>query len=268
VLRTRVLTALIMIPVLVALVYVGGLAWLAAVLLVGVLSWREMIPLLRLDTLRINQGLGYFFVVGAIGAAYAQASGRLPIDLFPPLLALFVILSLVWALFLRSEHSTLDWGMSLAGAIYLGFMISHFEALRERTDGLQWVVLAAVITWTIDAAAYFVGRAWGRHKWWPRLSPKKTWEGLIGGSVAGVVVAMAAGYYLLGLAPWWGLLLGALAALVAPLGDLSISLFKRQAGAKDSGNLIPGHGGMLDRIDSLLFVFPVVTYFALFVAGP
>lgn len=267
-LRTRVLTALILLPVILALVYLGGLPWLAAVILVGVLSWREMALLLRQNTLRINQALGYFFVVGAIGAAFVQESG-LPkeIALFPPLLALTIMLSLVWALCLRSEHPTLDWGMSLAGALYLGFTLSHFVTLRERRDGFLWVLLALTVAWTFDAAAFFAGRAWGRHKWWPRLSPKKTWEGLIGGSIAGIIVAVLMGYWLLKLPLWWGLLLGILAALATPAGDLAVSLFKRQAGVKDSGNLIPGHGGMLDRIDSLLFVFPVVTYFALFVVG-
>jgi phosphatidate cytidylyltransferase len=130
------------------------------------------------------------------------------------------------------------------------------------------VLLAFSLTWIIDAAAYFVGRAFGRHKWWPRLSPRKTWEGLIGGCVAGIIAAPLLGIWWLHLSPWRGLLLGLLAVVAAPLGDLSVSLFKRMAQAKDSGNLIPGHGGMLDRLDSLLFMFPVVTFFALFVAGP
>ena len=99
----------------------------------------------------------------------------------------------------------------------------------------------------------------------PRISPKKTWEGIAGGTVGAIVAGLVLSVWLLGI-PWWqGILLGALVAVAAPFGDLAESLFKRQANVKDSSQLIPGHGGVLDRIDSLLFVFPIVTYFAFLV---
>jgi phosphatidate cytidylyltransferase len=276
-LRTRVLSALVLLPIVLVFVYLGGIPWLAGILLVGVLGWREMTQLLQRDHFTVDQGLGLFFVVGAIGEAFVFGGGLLQVealrpllqvDLLRPLLAGLIMFSLIWALFLRSAHPTADWGMTVASALYLGLMLSYFVALRERTNGMMWVLLALVLTWAIDAAAFFVGRAWGKHKWWPRLSPKKTWEGLAGGAVAALVVAPLLGMWWVGLSPWWGLLLGALAAAVDPMGDLAISLFKRRAGAKDSGQLIPGHGGVLDRLDSLLFMFPLVTYFALIVSGP
>ncbi len=128
-------------------------------------------------------------------------------------------------------------------------------------------LLALGLTWTADVMAYFVGRALGKHKLWPRISPKKTWEGLIGGTVGVLVVGPLLGGWLLGLSWWQGLLAGALVAVADPFGDLAVSLFKRVANIKDSSNLIPGHGGVLDRLDSLLFTVPVVTFFAWVVAG-
>ena len=121
------------------------------------------------------------------------------------------------------------------------------------------MVTVALVTWITDSGAYFIGRSLGRHKLWPRVSPKKTWEGLIGGLVVGTIAAAL-------LAPWLierhdlvaGRDLGLAIGIAGPFGDLSESLFKRQVGAKDSSNLIPGHGGFFDRIDSFIFVGPVV----------
>jgi phosphatidate cytidylyltransferase len=265
--RTRILTVIVLLPVVAVFVYLGGLPWLFGILLIGILAWREMSGLLQRTNFTVDYALGYFFIIGAIVEAYLPATGLIPLDLLRPLLAALIMFSLIWALFLRSEHPTADWGMTVASALYLGFMLSHFVALRERPDGLRWIILAFAVTWAIDAAAFFAGRFFGKHTWWPRLSPKKTWEGLIGGSIAGILTALVAGHYLVGLGLWAGLLLGILAAVFAPAGDLAISLFKRTAGAKDTGQLIPGHGGVLDRLDSLLFVVPLVTYFAVVVAG-
>ncbi len=265
--RTRFLTVVILLPVVALFAYLGGRPWLFGILLVGIVAWLEMSGLLQRTNFKVDYALGYFFIIGAILEAYLQTTGLISMDLLRPLLAALIMFSLIWALFLRSEHSIADWGVTVAGALYLGFMLSHFVTLRQRPDGLQWIILAFGVTWTIDVAAFFSGRFFGRHTWWPRLSPKKTWEGLIGGSIAGVIVALVAGYYLVNLTIWQGLLLGVLAAIFAPAGDLAVSLFKRSAGAKDTGQIIPGHGGMLDRLDSLLFVVPLVTYFAVLVAG-
>jgi phosphatidate cytidylyltransferase len=191
-----------------------------------------------------------------------------PEGLVRPLLAALIIFSLIWALYNKGEHPTADWGVTVASALYLGVTISYLVALRQRSNGFNWAITAFVVTWACDAMAYFVGRALGRHKLWPRISPKKTWEGIAGGTLGAIIAGLALGVWLLGI-PWWqGILLGTLVAVAAPFGDLAESLFKRQANVKDSSQLIPGHGGVLDRIDSLLFVFPVVTYFAFLAKGP
>ena len=175
--------------------------------------------------------------------------------------------SLIYALYDRSEHPTQNWAINVASALYLGFMLSHFVTLRELPSGMQWVIFAFGMTWIGDTSAYFVGRSIGRHKLWPRISPKKTWEGLAGEIVACMIAGPLLGAWLVGINVWQGLLIGVLVAILGTFGDFAVSLIKRMAGAKDSGALIPGHGGVLDRLDSLMFTFPLITYFALLVAG-
>jgi phosphatidate cytidylyltransferase len=275
-LRTRILSAIVLLPVILLLAYVGGIPWLVVIAAAGVIAWLEMTRLLRRDSNLIYPWLGFVFIPVLIASAYApRVEAFLPFgsrvgnaDILLFLLTGLILISLTLALFDRGEHPTANWAMTVAGIIYLGLLLNAFVTLRERSDGFWWVLLACSLTWIIDAAAYFVGRAFGKHKWWPRLSPKKTWEGLIGGSIAGIIAAPLLGMWWLNLSPWLGLVLGVIAVIAAPLGDLSVSLFKRMAQAKDTGNLIPGHGGVLDRLDSLLFIVPVVTCFAFFVARP
>ncbi len=267
-LRTRVLVAMVLIPLVIGLLYLGGVPWLFGVLLAGVLTWLEMASILQREHYRADRNLGLCFVVGAIVDAHLHSIAPDQYDLLRPLLVLLILFSLTWALFNKGEHPTADWATTVAGALYLGVTISYLVTLRQRSDGFNWAITAFLVTWACDAMAYFVGRAFGRHKLWPRISPKKTWEGIAGGAGAAVAAGLVLGVWLLNI-PWWqGVLLGALVSLLAPLGDLAESLFKRQANVKDSSQLIPGHGGALDRVDSLLFVFPVVTYFALLLAGP
>jgi phosphatidate cytidylyltransferase len=267
VLRARFLSAVVLVPAIFILAYLGGLAWLALILAAGILAWREMVQLLQRAQFTLDRNLGLIFVIGAVSEAHVYGSGRWSMDLLRPLLAGLIILSLIWALYYKGEHATANWGITVASALYLGFLLGHLVSLRQMADGFHWIAYALLLAWAIDTSAYFVGSAWGKHKLWPRISPKKTWEGLAAGSLAALVAGPLLGGWLVGLHPLWGLLLGALVAAVAPFGDFAVSLFKRLAGSKDASHLIPGHGGVLDRLDSLLFIFPVVVYFARLMAG-
>ena len=142
----------------------------------------------------------------------------------------------------------------------LVFLAEHWSKRHDGGDG-AWVWLALLSTWGSDTLAYFVGRAIGQHKLWPRHSPKKTWEGLFGGIAGGIIgAAIVAAFSDLG---WTtALIIGAIIPVAGLFGDLSISMMKRHVGVKDSSNLFPGHGGFLDRIDSLLFVSVVTFYYA------
>jgi phosphatidate cytidylyltransferase len=157
------------------------------------------------------------------------------------------------------------WAWTFAGIIYVGWLLGYAVALRGITDGRAWVFLALFCTFGSDTAAYFIGRAVGKHKLAPSISPGKTWEGTIGGLLGAVGVSLL---FLLptpvSLAPqlsWWqAAILGVLVSVFGQLGDLVESLFKRNVGAKDSGTLLPGHGGILDRTDSVMFAIVVVYY--------
>jgi phosphatidate cytidylyltransferase len=267
VLRTRLLTALIGGPIVVLLLVIGGIAWLAGIAAVSTLAWLEMDRLVARQHLAPERLVGLLFILVALVEAYLVARGWLSADLLLPTLTILLIVSLSLALFNLGEHPIVDWSLTFATALYLGILLSHFILLRERSEGFWWVFVAGGLTWIYDAAAYFVGSAFGKHKLWPRISPKKSWEGLIGASVITLIAGVVGGPWLLGITWWQGLALGALIAVADPFGDFVVSLFKRQAHLKDAGRLLPGHGGLLDRLDSLMFTLPLAYYFTLIVAG-
>lgn len=259
-LRTRVLSAIVLIPIVAAVLYLGGWWFTGTILLVAGLAAYEFYGLLGEADLRGCRPLGLAMIATMILGA-AQTEWKLWLD---GLFTLLILVSLVWHMWQKSRPAPgSDWMVTVAGMLYLGWLGSRFVALRVLPDGMWWVALVLLSTWITDSGAYFVGRRWGRRKLAPRLSPKKTWEGAVGGWLVGAALTPAVAA-VMGLSPWHGLAVGILTATVAPFGDLAESMFKRQVGVKDSGTLIPGHGGMLDRIDSLLFVVPVIFYYVSF----
>jgi phosphatidate cytidylyltransferase len=137
--------------------------------------------------------------------------------------------------------------------------------LRSLNDGRGWVFVAILSTFASDASAYFTGKALGRHKLAPYVSPKKTWEGAIGGVLGAIVASVALATLFRLPILWWGaIILGILISAIGQLGDLVKSLFKRNMAIKDSGKVLPGHGGLLDRTDSLAFAGVLVYYFVIF----
>lgn len=266
-LRARVLSVLVLLPGVLLLIYLGGIPWAIGVALVGAIAWGEMSRLLQRNDFAVDRIVGLLFIVAAITEAYLRGAGVLTADLFRPLLALLVMASLIYALYDKSQQPTSNWAITVASALYIGFMLSHFVTLRERSNGLNWVIFAFTLTWVGDTAAYFIGSAVGKHRLWPRISPKKTWEGLAGEVGSCLIAGPLLGAWLVGITWWQGALIGFLVAILGTFGDFAVSLLKRMAHLKDSSRLIPGHGGILDRLDSLMFTFPLITYFALIVSG-
>ncbi len=154
----------------------------------------------------------------------------------------------------------------LFGILYLGYTLGHFLWLRDQQDGAWLVLFVLLVTWAGDAAAYYVGTTWGARPLAPRLSPKKTVEGFFGGLLVALLMAWISHVWFLSAVTTFDcLILGLLFTVLGLLGDLSESSLKRYAGMKDSGSLIPGHGGMLDRVDSLLLNAPALYYYLAFV---
>lgn len=271
--RIRLLTTVVLVPLIVALVGLGGL-WLfaivAALLTVAVL---EFCALMRQDRFHPAPAFAVallWLVLLDVQFPHWTFLGQ---RLLEPGLALVLLASLTWQLGHRRGAPTADWALAMAGPLYVGWCGAHVLRLRGLPEGAWWVLTALPAVWLADSGAYLIGRAWGRHKLAPTLSPGKTWEGYIGGVATGATLTagLAALWGLragpLGPSPLAGLGLGLLVSAIAPLGDLAVSMMKRQVGAKDTGALFPGHGGALDRVDSSLWAAVIGYYFVLWLHG-
>jgi phosphatidate cytidylyltransferase len=191
-----------------------------------------------------------------LGDAYLYHGGNLG-----PMMVLIVVAQLIYMTVMYPYYSPVDGAATLLGTLYVGLLV-YIYLLRTLEGGWTWISFMLAGTWASDTAAYFTGRLLGRHRLSPALSPGKTVEGALGG-LAGSTLAAGVYYRVDPFAPLHRLLiLGFLVGLAAVFGDLVESAFKRQAGVKDASDLIPGHGGMLDRFDSMLFTAPLVYYFA------
>jgi len=189
----------------------------------------------------------------------------------PLLMSSAVVISLIWLLWRRPRETAFaSWAWTMAGILYLGWLLSHLVALRGLDDGRNWLLFTLFATFASDTVAFFCGRAFGRHRLTPGISPSKTWEGAIAGVVAAAVISLLFALpTAIQLSPiWWQLLLLGLAVSVfGQLGDLVESLFKRNMGTKDSSYLVPGHGGFLDRTDSVIFAGVALYYLVSLLGG-
>lgn len=262
-LSTRLLSAVVLIPLVVVAVYLGDLWFVGLAAIAAVLATIEFYQLSRRLEARPSM------LVGTALAAALVLAARFPSQRVASTAFVFALAALMLARVLRQnfEGFLVDWASTLAGSAYVGGMLSYFVLLRDLREGLAWVALAGLTTWASDTAAYLAGTLWGRQPFFPRVSPRKTVEGAMAGLLVGTLVAAGIGIPFLHLSPAQAVALGLVLWLATTFGDLAESLIKRQAGVKDSGNLIPGHGGALDRIDSLLFAGVAVYYFAVWVVG-
>jgi phosphatidate cytidylyltransferase len=296
VLRTRVLTALVLGPVVLAIAWFRepwlsiGIVLIATVALweVGDLLTAAGWPVPRLGT--VIAGLILVFAVLApfhvdvMPVVSDMSDGLLGTGLVLVALALAVVGLAIAALRNAEPQAGFSaWMGSVFAVVYLGTLTPLIAAVGHLApdgglpdsplgqlgwaSGTGWLLLMFGLVWSCDSGAYFIGRAIGRRKLHPLVSPGKTVEGYVGGAVTAAVVTAVLGWLLLGLSPLLGAVLGLVTAAIAQFGDLAKSMLKRVADRKDSGSLFPGHGGMLDRIDSLLFAAPVLLAGALLFAG-
>ncbi len=269
----RVIVGVIFIPVILGASWYGKHAFLFLIEVIIGAGLIEFYNLARQKHTRTQRELGILAGLGFSLLIYAGHSNKISL-----LLAGLVVLLLLVELFRKPEPNSsplLNVATTIFGVVYVAGLLSFLVLIREmpRTSGGEyahagtWLILLFVTIWICDTAAYFVGKGFGKHKLYERVSPKKTWEGAIGGLIFAVLAALAChATFVKGLSMTNAVVIGLLAGTVGQMSDLVESLFKRDAGVKDSSVLIPGHGGMLDRFDSEMLVAPLV-YFYLLAAG-
>jgi phosphatidate cytidylyltransferase len=261
---SRLLVAVVLLPLVVGVVYLGGW-WLFALALVG-----GLIALHELYTMaREHRPLVLAGYLGLVLAFVGLQLGGLP-WMLGGLLATFVFSFVVFGLSDVRPSATTSFGVTLLGVAWVGAGLGFLLLVRDIPEHGFWAVMAVLFTvFAADTAAFFVGRSLGRHAMAPAISPKKTWEGFGGGVAAAMLVSFVILYKdrdeFLSIPEM--LLLGAAVALAAVLGDLFESAVKRDLEVKDSGRLLGGHGGMLDRLDALLWAGPAAYYVILAVGG-
>ncbi|MCP4543771.1 MAG: phosphatidate cytidylyltransferase [Chloroflexi bacterium] len=255
-LRTRALTAIVLLPIVIGCIHQGELSFFILLVVLLTLAEFEFCQLVARKGFHPALVFGIGMVWILLLDAYAPT-----LELSRPGMILIILGSLAWHLFHQQESPVPDWALTVTGGLYLGICGACLIGLRrDFPNGLWWTLTTILSIMFADSGAYFIGRAWGKHKLAPAISPGKTWEGYIGGIIVGALVtALLASLWHLGTAH--GLVLGLLVAIFAPIGDLAISMIKRYAGAKDSSKLIPGHGGVLDRVDSILWAAVIGYYY-------
>ena len=242
-LKQRVASAIVLAPIIIVPLYLGGVPFALLLALLSCLSAGEYRNLLGNAQLELH----YVFIPICIMIALTGLSHESAYLFDSLLIGALLLLSLS-----AIQKGIAVGAFGVSGAIYIGGFWGTMGLLRTGPDGREWAFLVLFVTWAADIAAFFGGRAWGRHKLAPMISPGKTWEGTVFGIAASTLVSVLWGIHM-SLAVWQCAIIGICLGIMAVTGDLVESSLKRYCNSKDSGNLIPGHGGVLDRFDSVLF---------------
>lgn len=272
----RVLTAVVGIPAAVVLIfYPGGLPFAVAVGVVAAVGALEFYSGVRRSGARPMAWAGLLASIGFVVAARMSDRPGTGLVLSGGL-ALLLALCFLTEMVRRGRSPVVNVGATVLGAVYVGWLLSHLVRLRavagefavgsvSAEAGAWLVMLAFACTWACDTSAFFIGRSYGKTKLAPSLSPRKTIEGSTAGFVGSMLMAMVFGAAVLDIPAGHALALGAIFGVLCQFGDLAESAIKREMGVKDLGAVMPGHGGVLDRFDSILFAGPAAYYYAVFV---
>jgi phosphatidate cytidylyltransferase len=266
-LATRVLVALVGIPLIVLVCLYGRIPFLIFTTGIGCISYYEFAKMAKNRRYYANRIIGQLCVLAIIANEYFRI-----LD-FKVLSVLVVLLLLVFELFRNKESAIANLGASLLGVFYVGFFSSALVNLREFYNistlvygqGGYLILSIFVSIWLCDSAAYFLGTALGNNKLMPRVSPNKSWEGALAGFIFSIATMLACKPIFADFLEWRdAIVIGLIVGTFGQLGDLIESLLKRDAHVKDSSSLIPGHGGIMDRFDSLIFSAPIIYLYLAF----
>lgn len=265
---TRVITGLILAAVVVFLIFVlPPLPLKMVIVLIGAVAIHECARMILPP--HPSTSMAFPVVVGVLYMSLLMF-GQAYFPVFVVGTPLVLMATFVFYLFRRHVIDVVlgQIATTFFTVVYAGLMLSFLGLIRDLPSGAAWLLLVLACTFGADTGAYLVGRVIGKHKLAPHVSPGKTIEGLFGGVALSIVAALVCRLLIPGdLSVRDCLWVGAAVGFIGPLGDLSESMLKRSVGVKDSGNLIPGHGGLLDRIDALLFTAPFVYYYATYLRG-
>ncbi len=269
----RILTALIGIPVIILAIWLGKTSFAIVVSILVVIGALEFSDFVKKKGIVHGRGK----VVATAFAFPLLAFFNLFETVIPFALTILILYNLLLRLFSgKVKDSILYTSVGLLIPLYTGFLPSHLILIRdmEGAMGLYFSLITFMIAWSNDTAAYFVGTNFGKRKLCPSVSPKKTFEGAFGGLIGVIVVIFIMDFIMMNqfgitvsFSKWHLFFISIIASLAATFGDLVESMLKRDANLKDSGNIIPGHGGVLDRFDSVFFVAPIVYYYIKFLVG-
>jgi len=260
----RILTTIISLPILIACVYFGGVAFLLLVLALALLSINEFYSMMQKKDFHPAYWVGNFFTIFFIVFAYYALKKNWE-PAHSAILTGAALVTMVSTLFLkRPKDAIVDIAVTLFGMMYIGWFFSYFIFIRSLTERGAYLLFLMGTIWAFDVVAFLFGTAFGKHRLFPSVSPKKSVEGAVAGFIFCLIAAGIFGYYA-GFDMTHSLILGAIIGVVAQLSDLVESLIKRDAGVKDSSALVPGHGGFLDRMDSFILAAPIFYYYLVWV---
>ena len=246
----RILSGAVLVSGILGGIYEGGWMWVTVVLLLAIISLAEYYRLLSTQ-FRLSRGIGY---LSALAVIFSSAEGVRPVSIAMILsLTVYAILmvEMVRRQMLGASFAILNTGGILSGILFIVVPWTCLILLRNMPTGRLFLVSLFACTWSCDVVAFLVGTKWGRIHLCEKISPKKTWEGFVGGAL-GSILMIAIIIFFQQQPPYPLFLIGLICAFAGQFGDLAESLIKRETGVKDAGNLIPGHGGVLDRFDSIL----------------
>lgn len=257
--KTRILTAIFAAAIFLPLVFIGNTPFILLVYFLATIALQELMRMKKIKMLSIPGLIGFIFLstllipqtllIESVGTNFSKIEAALIVVMF---LLSYTVIS-------KNEFSFDDAGFIIISTLYVG--VGFYYLIETRMAGLSYIFFALFVIWATDSGAYFIGRAFGRKKLWPEISPNKTVEGFVGGIISAVLVGLVFQW----ISPIHNstsavLLVAMITSIFGQMGDLVESALKRHYIVKDSGQILPGHGGILDRFDSLLFVLPILHF--------